>query len=61
MPHLRDPGRGDQLVRVSVIVPTNLNDKQKKLLKELGDTFGTTVTPQENKGFFEKVKDAFGV
>lgn len=61
VPHLRDSGRGDQLIRVSVIVPTELNDKQKKLLKELGETFGTTVTPQENKGFFDKVKDAFGV
>ncbi|HEX9016285.1 MAG TPA: molecular chaperone DnaJ [Chloroflexota bacterium] len=61
VPHLRDQGRGDQLVRVSVVVPTNLTDKQKKLFKELGDTFNGEVTPKENKGFFDKVKDAFGV
>ncbi len=61
VPHLRDQGRGDQLVRVSVMVPTGLSDKQKKLLKELGETFDTEVRPKENKGFFEKVKDAFGV
>ncbi len=59
VPHLRDQGRGDQLVRVSVVVPTNLSEKQKKLLRELGNTFTGEVTPKENKGFFEKVKDAF--
>ena len=61
VPHLRDRGRGDQLVHISVTVPTNLTEKQRKLLKELGDTFDKGVTPQENKGFFDKVKDAFGV
>lgn len=61
VPHLRDRGRGDQLVHISVTVPTNLTEKQRKLLKELGETFGKDVTPQENKGFFDKVKDAFGV
>ena len=63
VPYLQDRGRGDQLVRISVQVPTNLTDKQRKLLKDLGETLGKTVTPQENKGFFEKVgekvKDAF--
>ncbi len=61
VPFLRDRGRGDQLVHILVTVPTHLSDKQKKLLKELGETFGQEVTPQENKGFFDKVKDAFGV
>lgn len=61
VPHLRDRGRGDQLVRIMVTIPTNLSDKQRKLLKELGETFGEGATPQENKGFFDKVKDAFGV
>lgn len=61
VPHLRDQGRGDQLVRVSVVVPSSLSDKQKKLLKELGETFSHEVKPKENKGFFDKVKDAFGV
>ena len=41
------------------MIPTALNDKQKKLLRELGETFTGDVTPRENKEFFEKVKDAF--
>lgn len=61
VPYLRDRGRGDQLVHILVTVPTHLSDKQRKLFKELSETFGKEVTPQENKGFFDKVKDAFGV
>lgn len=61
VPFLRERGRGDQLVHIIVTVPTHLSEKQKKLLRELGETFGKDVTPQENKGFFDKVKDAFGV
>ncbi|MGE5620149.1 MAG: molecular chaperone DnaJ [Sphingomonadaceae bacterium] len=61
VPFLRDHGRGDQVVRILVSVPTKLSDKQRKLLKELGETFDKDVKPQENKGFFDKVKDAFGV
>ncbi|MHB0870291.1 MAG: molecular chaperone DnaJ [Chloroflexota bacterium] len=61
VPFLRDRGRGDQLVHILVTVPAKLSDKQRKLLKELGETFDQEVKPQENKGFFDKVKDAFGV
>ncbi|MEA1935249.1 MAG: molecular chaperone DnaJ [Thermodesulfobacteriota bacterium] len=32
--HLRGFGRGDQIVQVMVEIPTNLNKKQEKLLKE---------------------------
>lgn len=61
VPHLRRNGRGDQIVTVHVRTPTNLTPQQRKLLKELGETLGDEVTPQESKSFFNKVKDAFGV
>jgi molecular chaperone DnaJ len=61
VPFLRHSGRGDQIVTVHVRTPTNLTSQQKKLLKELGESLGYEVTPQEAKSFFEKVKDAFGV
>lgn len=63
VPYLRGSGRGDMLVRTNVQVPTNLNDEQKRLLKELAHTFGEGPTPagsegQQEKGFFGKIRDA---
>ena len=61
VPYLRASGRGDLQVRLHVETPTKLTDEQRELLERLGETFGTTMKPRENKGFFDKVKDAFGV
>lgn len=61
VPYLNANRRGDQLVRLQVAVPTKLTDEQRKLLLELGRSLGTDIHPQEGKGFFDKVKDAFGV
>lgn len=61
VPYLRASGRGDLQVRLHVVTPTDLTDEQRRLLERLAETFGTEVKPHENKGFFEKVKDAFGV
>jgi molecular chaperone DnaJ len=61
VPYLRASGRGDLQVRLHVVIPTELNDEQRRLLERLAETFGTEVKPRENRGFFEKVKDAFGV
>jgi molecular chaperone DnaJ len=35
LPHYGNYGKGDQLVRINVKIPTKLNDRQKLLLKEL--------------------------
>ena len=59
VPFLRDQGRGDLLVRLKVAIPTELTSEQRDLFKKLAATFDGKVTPHENKGFFEKVKDAF--
>ncbi len=56
---LRGYGRGDQHVRVKVSVPTNLNEKQKELIKEFAKTLTNKNDAGKGKGFFEKVKDAF--
>ena len=60
VPHLRGSGRGDQHVRVKVITPKKLNDRQRELLTEFSRASGDDSHP-EQKSFFKKVKDAFGV
>jgi len=62
VPYLRGGGRGDQLVRVTVVIPTQLTEQQKQLFGKLAETFGTSIHPHDdNKGIFDKVKDVFGV
>jgi molecular chaperone DnaJ len=39
VPHLRGSGRGDQLIRVRVEIPTELSDEQQRLFRELARTF----------------------
>ena len=54
-------GRGDQIVTIQVRTPTSLTTEQRDLLTELGRTLDREVVPQREKGFFDKVRDAFGV
>lgn len=59
IPYLKGYGRGDQHVRVNVKVPQKLSAKQRELLREFARLSGEEVPPQE-RGIFEKVKDALG-
>jgi molecular chaperone DnaJ len=59
MPHLRGGGRGDELVRVRVVTPTNLSKDQRKLMEQLSSSLGKAVLPQEDKGLFGRLKDEF--
>jgi molecular chaperone DnaJ len=59
-PHLRGAGRGDQMVRVKLQVPTTLNERQRQLLTELAQSFGEDPPPlgrDNNKSFFGRIKD----
>lgn len=59
VPHLRrSERRGDQLVVIDVVVPSQLSAKQKKLLEELGESLGTPKLGDE-RGFFDKLAGAF--
>jgi len=58
VPHLRGAGRGDMVVRVTVVVPESLSDEQRELLEKLAETMGTPTLPRRNKGFFERIRDA---
>lgn len=51
-------GRGDQLVRVQIEIPTKLTAEQRQLFEKLAQTMGTSVTStQSNKGMFSRVMD----
>lgn len=58
IPHLDRGGAGDELIRVSVYIPEKLDQKEKKLLKELSQ-YETMYPRKGEKGFFERVKQAF--
>ena len=59
IPYLNGRGRGDQYVKVTIEVPTNLNTKQKDSLKEFEKTL-TDKNYRKRKGFFDKLKDFMG-
>ena len=46
-------------MRVKVITPQKLNDKQKELLREFAVAGGDQVYGEE-KSWFKKMKDVFG-
>jgi molecular chaperone DnaJ len=59
VPHLRSGRRGDQIIYVRVVIPTNLTEEQKAALRQLG---GVSGKPQHiEKGFFDKFKHAIGL
>ena len=59
MPVLQGRGRGDLVIEIMVETPTKLSGRQKELLRELQETETGDETPQ-SKGFFDRIKDAFG-
>lgn len=59
IPHLRGHGRGDQHVKVKVVIPKKLTDRQRELLSDFSKADGEDINP-EQKGFFKKVKDVLG-
>ncbi len=59
MPVLQGRGRGDLVIEIMVETPTKLSSRQKEILRELQETETGDETPQ-SKGFFDRIKDAFG-
>ncbi len=50
--------RGDQMVKINVEVPKNLNKKQKEALQAFEDTL-EEKNYEKRKSFFDKIKDMF--
>jgi molecular chaperone DnaJ len=59
IPHRARSGRGDQLVEMTVEVPTSLTARQRELLEQLAKELGDEVQPQQ-KTFVQKLKEFFG-
>jgi molecular chaperone DnaJ len=64
IPHLSSHGRGDQLVRVNVWIPTTLNREERSLMKQMAEM--PNIGPKEGdrsanseKSFFGKFRKAF--
>lgn len=60
VPNLRGFGRGDQLVKIIVETPVNLNDKQKELLIEFAGISSENIHPKQFS-FVKKMKRLFGI
>jgi molecular chaperone DnaJ len=58
VPRLRGLGQGDQHVKVVVVTPTKLSDKQKELLREFAKLSGEDAHEQQET-LFERMKKAF--
>jgi len=62
VPDLRGGSRGDQIVTARVMTPTDLNSEQRELLERLGQSLkAPDIRETSRRGFFDKIKDAFGV
>ncbi len=60
IPHLHHSGRGDQLVVVTVWVPTRLSSEDKKVLEKLA-TSDSFSPPKGDRSFFDKLRETLGV
>lgn len=60
IPHLHRHGKGDQLVRVIVWVPTKLSGEDKRALEQLSES-ESFQNPPANKSFFTRLKETLGV
>ena len=60
IPRLHGGGRGDLLVRAAVVIPTDLSEEQRELLRRLAESFGTPTFPDGDKGILGRIKDALG-
>lgn len=58
VPHLRQSGRGDQIVIIQVAIPKKVTPEQEELLKQLGHTLGKEIIPEvREKGIFDHLRD----
>ncbi len=57
--HLNAHGRGDQEIHVRVRIPLDLDDEQRRLLKEFDETCGTEHYGEREEGVLQKLRNWF--
>ncbi len=57
-PSLKTQGRGDQLIRTKIDIPSRLTPKQRELLLAFAEESGLS-TDSQGEGLFDKVKNLF--
>jgi molecular chaperone DnaJ len=59
-PEVQGYGKGDQLIQVSVWTPQNLSAEEKAALEKMGKSENFKPNPnKDDKGFFDRFRDAF--
>ncbi len=60
LPSINSYGKGDQLVHISVWTPQKLSKEERKIVEKLQESKNFDPDPENNqKGFFQKMKDLF--
>jgi len=59
VPRLRNTGRGDLHVIVTVVVPPKPSKRERELLKELGEASAPAVLPKEGPTLVGRLRDLF--
>ncbi len=59
VPNVRGYGVGDQHIRVRVVTPTKLTERQQQLLQEFAEISGNVPQGEQEQSFFSKMKRAF--
>ncbi|HAM81331.1 molecular chaperone DnaJ [Ornithinibacillus bavariensis] len=58
-PNVRGYGQGDQHIKVRIVTPTNLTERQKDILREFNEIAGNEATEEQEDSLFKRFKKAF--
>ena len=59
VPHLHGHGRGDQEIQITVLVPRDLEEPQRRLLQDFDDTCGPDHYAPRPEGVLHKLRNLF--
>ena len=57
--HLNGHGRGDQVIRVKVLIPRDLDERQRQLMQEFDDCCGAEQYAPRPEGVLHKIRNLF--